>query len=62
MINKIKQSIKKNTEILALGLLVLITIISTSYYNQSKKKITTIIKTHYIMFILKKQLTMCLTI
>ena len=39
MISKIKQSLKKNTEILALGLLVLITIISTSYYNQSKKKI-----------------------
>ena len=39
MIIKIKQFIKKNTEILALGLLVLITIISTSYYNQSKKKI-----------------------
>tara|TARA_B100000989_G_C19497926_1_gene452940 strand:+ start:270 stop:1562 length:1293 start_codon:yes stop_codon:yes gene_type:complete len=39
MIIKIKQSLKKNTEILALGLLVLITIISTSYYNQSKKKI-----------------------
>ena len=39
MINKIKQSVKKNTEILALGLLVLITIISTTYYNQSKKKI-----------------------
>ena len=39
MIIKIKQSIKKNTEILALGLLVLITIVSTTYYNQSKKKI-----------------------
>ena len=39
MINKIKQFIKKNTEILALGLLVLITIISTTYYNQNKKKI-----------------------
>ena len=39
MIIKIKQSLRKNTEILALGLLVLITIISTSYYNQSKKKI-----------------------
>ena len=39
MINKIKLSIKKNAEILALGLLVLITIISTTYYNQSKKKI-----------------------
>jgi len=39
MINKVKQQLKKNTEILALGLLVLITIISTTYYNQSKKKI-----------------------
>ena len=39
MINKVKQHLKKNTEILALGLLVLITIISTTYYNQSKKKI-----------------------
>ena len=39
MVNKIKQVFKKNTEILALGLLVLITIISTTYYNQSKKKI-----------------------
>ncbi len=39
MISKIKLSIKKNTEILALGLLVLLTIISTTYYNQSKKKI-----------------------
>ena len=39
IINKIKQLLKKNTEVLALGLLVLITIISTTYYNQSKKKI-----------------------
>ena len=39
IIVKIKQLLKKNTEILALGLLVLITIISTTYYNQSKKKI-----------------------
>ncbi len=39
MMNKIKLSVKKNAEILALGLLVLITIISTTYYNQSKKKI-----------------------
>ncbi len=39
MMNKIKLSIKKNAEILALGLLVLVTIISTTYYNQSKKKI-----------------------
>ena len=31
--------IKKNTEIVALGFLILITIISTTYYNHSKKKI-----------------------
>tara|TARA_Y100001980_G_C14528332_1_gene304030 strand:+ start:262 stop:1554 length:1293 start_codon:yes stop_codon:yes gene_type:complete len=39
MTNKIKQYLKKNTEILALGFLVLITIMLTTYYNQSKKKI-----------------------
>ena len=31
--------IKKNTEIVALGFLIIITVISTSYYNSSKKKI-----------------------
>ena len=31
--------IKKNTEIFALGFLIIITVISTSYYNSSKKKI-----------------------
>tara|TARA_B100000989_G_scaffold212207_1_gene161163 strand:+ start:249 stop:1565 length:1317 start_codon:yes stop_codon:yes gene_type:complete len=31
--------IKRNTEIVALGILLLITIISTTYYNNSKKKI-----------------------
>ena len=31
--------IKKNTEIVALGFLIVITIISTTYYNSSKKKI-----------------------
>ena len=31
--------IKKNTEIVALGFLILITVISTTYYNSSKKKI-----------------------
>ena len=39
MFNKLKSKLKKNTEIVALGLLILITIISTTYYNQSKKKI-----------------------
>ena len=39
MLNKLKTKVKKNTEIFALGLLVLITIISTTYYNYSKKKI-----------------------
>ena len=37
--------IKKNTEIVALGFLILITIISTTYYNHSKKRFTTIIRT-----------------
>jgi|TARA_Y200000002_G_scaffold380513_1_gene392160 murein DD-endopeptidase MepM/ murein hydrolase activator NlpD len=31
--------IKKNTEIVALGFLIIITIVSTTYYNNSKKKI-----------------------
>ena len=39
MLNQIRNKLKKNTEILALSLLIIITIISTSYYNQSKKKI-----------------------
>ena len=39
MLEKIKINIKKNTEIFALSLLIMITIISTTYYNQSKKKI-----------------------
>ena len=39
MINLFKKKIKKNAEIFALFLLILITIISTSYYNYSKKKI-----------------------
>ena len=38
-INKIKIKLKKNTEIAALSLLVIITIISTSYYNFVKKEI-----------------------
>ena len=39
MFNKFKIKIKKNTEIFALGMLILITIISTTYYNENKKKI-----------------------
>ena len=39
MLNKIKQQFKKNTEIVALAVLVLIAIISTSYFNFNKNKI-----------------------
>ena len=39
MLNKIKTKLKKNTEIVALTLLIFITVISTTYYNYSKKKI-----------------------
>ena len=39
MLNKIKLIVKKNTEIFALGILVLITIVSTNYYNHNKKEI-----------------------
>ena len=39
MLNRIKSRIKKQTEIIALGLLILITMIFTSYYNFNKKKI-----------------------
>ncbi len=39
MLKKIKLSIKKNLEIFALGLLILVTITFTSFYNYNKKKI-----------------------
>ena len=39
MLNKIKKRLKNNTEIIALGLLLLTTILSTSYYNFNKQKI-----------------------
>ncbi len=39
MLNKIKSKLKKETEIVALSLLILITIISTTYYNYNKQKI-----------------------
>ena len=39
MLKKIRLNIKKNLEIIALGLLILITITFTSYYNYNKKKV-----------------------
>ena len=39
MLKKIKQSIRKNLEIFALGLLIIVTITFTSYYNYNKKNI-----------------------
>ena len=38
-LNKIKKKLRNNTEILALGLLLLTTILSTTYYNFNKQKI-----------------------
>ena len=40
ILNKIKSKIKQNTEIFALALLIFITVLSTTYYNYNKKKIT----------------------
>ena len=54
MLNKIKFKFKNNTEIVALGLLVIITIISTSYYNFIKKKVYTNYKTTINNIYLKK--------
>ena len=39
MINQIKKKINKNTELVALTLVILITVLSTTYYNNNKKKI-----------------------
>ena len=39
MLNKLKLKLKKNTELVALGFLIFITIIFTTYYNYNKKKI-----------------------
>ena len=39
MLNKIKKKFKNNTEIIALGLLLLTTILSTTYYNFNKQQI-----------------------
>ena len=39
MINKFRKKLRKNTEIAALGLLLVITILSTTYYNYNKKRV-----------------------
>ncbi len=57
MFKKIKLEIKKKSEIVALGLLILITIISTTYYNQSKKKIFSNYKSAIENVYLKKTIT-----
>ena len=54
MLNKIKIKIKKNAEIFALFLLIFLTIIATSYYNNSKKKIYENYKTIINNVFLKK--------
>jgi len=54
MIERIIIKIKKNSEIFALGLLILITIISTAYYNHNKKKIYTNYKNTINNIYLKK--------
>ena len=54
MLNKLKIKLKNNTEIVALGLLVIITIISTSYYNYVKKKVYINYKTTINNIYLKK--------
>ena len=57
MLNKIKKKLKNNTEILALGLLLLTAVLSTTYYNFNKQKIYNNYKN---IFILKKRLIMFL--
>ena len=54
MINKIKKKLKKNTEIFALVILIVITVISTTYYNQSKKRIYSNLKNTIHNVYLKK--------
>ncbi len=57
MINKILQKLKKKIEIFALSVLILITIISTSYYNYSKERIYNNYKNIINNVYLKKTLT-----
>ena len=56
MINILKTKIKKNSEIFALFVLILLTVISTTYYNHSKKKIYNNFKTIINNLYLKKTL------
>ena len=57
MLNKIKTKLKKETEIVALSLLIIITIISTTYYNYNKKKIYNNYKNTINNIYLKKTFT-----
>ena len=54
MLNILKIKFKKNTEIVALALLVIVTIISTSYYNYIKKNVHTNYKATINNIYLKK--------
>ena len=54
MINKIRNKLKRNTEIFALIILIVITVISTTYYNQSKKRIYSNLKNTIHNVYLKK--------
>ena len=56
MINFLKNKVKKNAEIFALFVLILITIISTTYFNHNKKKIYYNYKTIINNIYLKKTL------
>ena len=57
MLKKIKSKIEKKSEIIALSLLLIITIISTTYYNFNKKKIYVNYKTLISNVYLKKTVT-----
>ena len=39
MLNRLKKKLSNNTEIIALGLLIITTVLSTTYYNFNKQKI-----------------------
>ena len=56
MLNKFKEKLKKNTEIVALSILLLTTIISTTYYNYNKNKIYSNYKNTLSNIYLKKTL------
>ena len=57
MFNIVKNKLKKNTEIFALSLLIIITVISTTYYNFNKKKIYNNYKDIISNVYLKKSIT-----